>query len=855
MRNSPSPTASVPEDPVAGPSNFVEPEHEGHTSFPSYFEEQEPSRYLPGGLNWERKDVDEDEDESFQLPQSLRNTLTEEAEEEDVVNQLVGTPSPKPSVLDQPPVQGFKFGSLAAALKNATSGWRNTKPESTSTSTSTEDSTNQLSPVDYNEGSIPLVDTNDGSTFLVEPTVKVEETGQLVLLGSKPLLPKSEPQEVPLPASKTPSVKEEQSSPPAVPGTPLKFEPKEEGKVDENKPVHTEPLPSASNTKTDDSNETVKNKQLQLDNERARRAFAEFLDTLKASAKKKEAKMSPLPPPPAPPAVNPLDPTAGDLTTLFCGDMPLPDGKERIGLSVEDANEILRYLEVLEAYFQKAGTSMTEGRLRKYYAVLYLRDYHLKEKWKALPQYQTGTWDEFKKAVCGLYPGIASKVKGSLAELNDICRLAGENGLGLGDYERLRRMISSFEVYGNKLVESSKPLLTTAQFSQKFAKCLSPEFRYELKRRLPMYRKDITLAQLELEPVIKPLWEAVPWKTVLAVADLIGQENREDGEFDWDDRPTSHRSTARAAPPHIPAAPSAKEEAKATILLNQVQGLVKKETDELRSVVKEEMQNIMSKMESTLSTLKNSAPTQFYQQSPVYAYEPQMQLMQSSRPFQSNYGQPRPPPVLGPCFYCKGNNHGYRNCYTREQHLREGKLVVKDSFLYAGNTDIRMPRFEDLAPSCPRDWIEEQWSKNHPKSVQYQTDFNEDYYLGPSSTSSAGSSREQTLAQQVAQLSHMVSQLQRQGSTTSPPITSPMAPPPIPMQQMLQGYPQAVNPGATYPGAPPQMAHPYQQFIAQAAPPPQPAPAAPVAPEGKTYSVADVAALLGSMGISAEGFP
>jgi hypothetical protein len=151
--------------------------------------------------------------------------------------------------------------------------------------------------------------------------------------------------------------------------------------------------------------------------------------------------------------------------------------------SPDQPRELRYYFNELEHLFDAA--SVTDEAQKKKFAIRYL-DFQVADLWEGIPEFGTGDYEAFKKAILKLYPGSEEERKWTMADLD---KLIGEQlRLGIfsvadfGAYHRSFVQITTFLIRKNRLAAEEQ--------SRTFIRGIQPTLWDRFKRRLEIKNPD-----------------------------------------------------------------------------------------------------------------------------------------------------------------------------------------------------------------------------------------------------------------------------------------------------------------------------------------------------------------------------
>lgn len=180
--------------------------------------------------------------------------------------------------------------------------------------------------------------------------------------------------------------------------------------------------------------------------------------------------------------------------------LPFPTSKSAPRFDPDEPEELLRFIEFMEDFFEKDGT--TGDQERKKLLTKYTKDTRTGEGWRALDNYAKGSYEDFKNELIQNYPEAAALNKGSLDGLRK--KVKKYKPLDAEDHGELMSLIRVMKAELKKLnAVQPRPIHTNREIVQIFFSPLSDEFAKAITHRLGILREvalntaEVTDRQLE----------------------------------------------------------------------------------------------------------------------------------------------------------------------------------------------------------------------------------------------------------------------------------------------------------------------------------------------------------------------
>lgn len=358
--------------------------------------------------------------------------------------------------------------------------------------------------------------------------------------------------------------------------------------------------------------------------------------------------------------------------------MPSPEGRFAPKFDSETPDTLIRFMRRLEDLFVEHDVD--SDKHRKEWAGKYA-DPGSEEEWRAFPEFEKGTWEDFKKVVIAAYPAAAHAAKGTVRKLKQICR--ANSRIGTDDLEALQTLIRAFRA---EYVKLSKPpsVLSNREAVEMFLGCLNMDFRSQVYTRLSA-REEKGTEERRVE-------DQFTLDQVMSTATQLSSGAR--GIF-------SQISASSGAPVQSVAVP------------NEVISDLDRVKQELALIMDRQMnqEKHIKQLAQNNVTPPMPAPRNTYQ-APHRAAPPR------------NEGQP--PPGYR-CHYCHELGHFLAECPARANHEQQGKLAPGSERRVKWPDGTPVPR--EPSDRSMKDRVE-QGQPRTMASQNYQGDLIEDYDYG-----------------------------------------------------------------------------------------------------------------------------
>ena len=471
-----------------------------------------------------------------------------------------------------------------------------------------------------------------------------------------------------------------------------------------------------------------------------------------------------------------MDPRKTDATDEVYPVKDMPQLHKKMGRDVSESSpgSIVDYFDTMEATMNGLVKS---DRLKKFYVVEHLGDWAMKELWKALPQYATGTYPAFRKAVLSHYPEAADLVRGSRERLEEI--FARHQNISVGNYGVMMRFALQVRRAAGLLIKqgenTSRALVTNLDLCRMIYGSLDKEFEESVKFRLNMKPPTPDPEGAEKDDID---FDPFSWEEVLKTAEGLAKQYQGQG-YQPAKRATAYEAEPMALSrpltqvkplreikleehPGFPRAPEVESE------LAQIKDLLvlqRKQTETFQTEVQKQLQ----KLELETAQLREINQVQHQSEPARQAPQQNLQREYAAGPSQNN----RPPQMQQPrgqrppCYYCGTPGHFQGDCFSRNAHRNEGLLVLRDGKMFVKATGQPLPMVAPTGGSL-KDYVEQVSGR----SVNMQHGWDGEYI----SDSQRIDYTMMSLGDQVASLAQQVSRLTQgfssQAANQAPPKTT-----------------------------------------------------------------------------------
>jgi hypothetical protein len=186
------------------------------------------------------------------------------------------------------------------------------------------------------------------------------------------------------------------------------------------------------------------------------------------------------------------------------------------------ASSLKRYIRNIRTIFDRGN--ITDDQDKKERTVEYITDEDIKEQWERLPNFNTGSFEEFIKEIETLFPELEDDKVGSLKKLEKICH--DNRDIRMKDLGELRRFITSFTTEADKLLLPPASI-NNGQLVDMFLECLEETFRLQVNMMMAHHKfwmdKVGTNPLVPVQPLIGPQLikrrgDKIPLKDVTEIA-------------------------------------------------------------------------------------------------------------------------------------------------------------------------------------------------------------------------------------------------------------------------------------------------------------------------------------------------
>ena len=162
--------------------------------------------------------------------------------------------------------------------------------------------------------------------------------------------------------------------------------------------------------------------------------------------------------------------------------MPSRQARDRPEFDESEPENIVRYFEDLEMYFEMAGIAGDAHESRKKWVGTYVKP-KLESEWKTLDSFENGTYEEYKEEILRDYDAVAKLVRGSIQRLEQICK--EHQRISPADIDDFLTLKRQFKYEASKLLRPPV-LLANHTLVEKFMGCLTPGYRNQVYQRLDL---------------------------------------------------------------------------------------------------------------------------------------------------------------------------------------------------------------------------------------------------------------------------------------------------------------------------------------------------------------------------------
>jgi hypothetical protein len=348
--------------------------------------------------------------------------------------------------------------------------------------------------------------------------------------------------------------------------------------------------------------------------------------------------------------------------------MPRPGCREAPEFKQDDPSNLIRFLEFTEDLFEDC--SITDDAIKKKWAGRYA-DTQSETEWKALPQYDGGSWDAFKRELLSNYPEALEAAEGSVSKLEKVCKRNA--GVGIRDLHDLRKLKREFMAIANKLKVIDPPVVSNRELVRMFMGSLDENFAGQVYNRLSITEIPQAAAAAPINNAPDALATAVAAsrrREDMYTIDQVVKAALEIGEgastmfaTNYGSMPTSSRT--------VKIEPQTKQE------LDEVRGQVAEIKDRINLNEKTNRDGFATIAKALqLTTQQTTKAINNLTVNHQHGLTGSLPGMQQAGPTQTENksGKGGTPP--GACHYCHVLGHYIPDCEVKKRHEREGKIRI-----------------------------------------------------------------------------------------------------------------------------------------------------------------------------------
>nr|GAT54119.1 predicted protein [Mycena chlorophos] len=275
------------------------------------------------------------------------------------------------------------------------------------------------------------------------------------------------------------------------------------------------------------------------------------------------------------------------------------------------------------------------------------------EDWIALPEYQNGTYEAFKKAIQGNHPELEESEKGTMAKLTTVTR--HYDGVRRSELSILRRFGIAFKREAEKLLQDPA-LVTNLELSQKYLSTLDGEFEAAVRSKMEGGDLDAIIGQPPAGRLIRR-GDRLKYSEVIKIAEHLAEK--------W----FGHAPTVRAGMGN-----------NHDVRSGSVDRRIKQENDDRFDHLSVEMAHVKDALvvqEKMLKTFENSMAE-------TLRVMKQDLQPRGQRNFTTSDGMSAP----SGCFFCSGA-HNEADCEEKQKYLLNNFIIMQDR-------RIKLPNGQDL---------------------------------------------------------------------------------------------------------------------------------------------------------------
>ena len=376
--------------------------------------------------------------------------------------------------------------------------------------------------------------------------------------------------------------------------------------------------------------------------------------------------------------------------------------KLNIELNEELPDSIIQYLRQMEMLVSKVVSDC----LKKFYHTAYLPTVTLQDRWRSLPEYHTGTYEEYVRAIVAFYPAAAALQRGSRETLESV--FARHRNIRVDERDKFQRfnlhVRTEAKKLENKSTDKSRSLITNIELVRKILACLDQSFRSSVRLRLSL-KKPSTPAQTAPASASGPGglpslisdgvdYDPYAWEDVLTEAANLCHENTGEGGL-GESRSYDLEEPSFGPSPGKPLNYVKMEDRDAMIAGAPPPSRLTSDMDELKRMMEQSQRQMANMHKDTLAQIQKLEADQEetrsrirdinqYQQAAAQkaaaqpAVLPPQQSRDNERYDRYNRGSAPPQKPRGSCYYCGSPGHFASDCNARTRHFAEGLLTMRD---------------------------------------------------------------------------------------------------------------------------------------------------------------------------------
>jgi len=181
-------------------------------------------------------------------------------------------------------------------------------------------------------------------------------------------------------------------------------------------------------------------------------------------------------------ARQPVQPQANPVVLAQNRCMPQPGEKNAPEFDVDKPQKLHRFFERMDDWFTIDIIVRDAEKKRR---LICYTDVDTEQHWKAMPEFVSGTYDEFKEAILASYPKAVEVNRGSVEALKKKVR-----NLGMIDVSEKDLLLSLVRIMTAKVAKLKKlnpPIHTNRELVEIFLKCLTKGFAAKVAHKLSIH--------------------------------------------------------------------------------------------------------------------------------------------------------------------------------------------------------------------------------------------------------------------------------------------------------------------------------------------------------------------------------